>query len=113
MERTLDRHLDAVFSSPAFGACLAGDYRTVEYPLSRTRQEGGATIRESGSIDLLYRSGGRWVILDYKTNRIASAADRAALEREYEPQIRGYAEAFTALTGEPAEGRLLFTDAGE
>jgi ATP-dependent exoDNAse (exonuclease V) beta subunit len=49
-----------------------------------------------GAVDLLYRDGGEWVVVDYKTDRVVDAA--ALLER-YTPQGAAYAVAVEAATG--------------
>jgi ATP-dependent exoDNAse (exonuclease V) beta subunit len=52
----------------------------------------------SGAIDLLYREGDRWVVVDFKTD--ADAADAGAVLRErYAPQGAAYALAVEAVTG--------------
>lgn len=64
-----------------------------------------------GQIDLtVKRLDGKWVILDYKTGCVASAAEMEEKSRRYELQILLYATAFRELTGElPAEAVLYFT----
>jgi ATP-dependent helicase/nuclease subunit A len=52
----------------------------------------------SGAIDLLYRDGGEWVVVDYKTDR---GADDGVLRERYTPQGAAYAVAVEAATGEP------------
>jgi len=49
-----------------------------------------------GAVDLLYRDGGEWVVVDYKTDRVTDAA--TLLER-YTPQGAAYAVAVEAATG--------------
>ncbi len=51
----------------------------------------------SGAVDLLYRDGGEWVVVDYKTDR---DADAATLLERYTPQGAAYAVAVEAATGE-------------
>ena len=51
----------------------------------------------SGAIDLLYRDGDEWVVVDYKTDR---AADPDVLLGRYRPQGAAYAVALEAATGE-------------
>jgi ATP-dependent exoDNAse (exonuclease V) beta subunit len=54
----------------------------------------GAVV--SGAIDLLYRGGDEWVIVDYKTDR---GADADVLRERYTPQGAAYAVAVEAATG--------------
>ena len=64
----------------------------------------------SGVIDLAFREGDRWHLVNYKTDRIAGdASSRVAF---YAEQLRLYREAWQHLTGRaPSETLLLFTDA--
>ncbi|MBN2204539.1 MAG: PD-(D/E)XK nuclease family protein, partial [Thermoleophilia bacterium] len=48
-----------------------------------------------GAVDLLYRDGGEWVVVDYKTDR---EADAATLLERYTPQGAAYAVAVEAAT---------------
>jgi ATP-dependent exoDNAse (exonuclease V) beta subunit len=52
----------------------------------------------SGAIDLLYRDGGEWVVVDYKTDR---GADDGVLRERYTPQGAAYAVAVETATGGP------------
>lgn len=62
-----------------------------------------------GQMDLVFQTNrGEWVVLDYKTNRIASN-EKEALAREYEFQLGLYALIFKELYGEiPKRGVLYF-----
>jgi ATP-dependent helicase/nuclease subunit A len=50
----------------------------------------------SGAIDLVYRDGSEWVVVDYKTDR---APEADMLRERYEPQGAAYALAVEAATG--------------
>ncbi len=50
----------------------------------------------SGAVDLLYRDGQEWVVVDYKTDR---GADDGVLRERYTPQGAAYAVAVEAATG--------------
>jgi len=54
----------------------------------------GAVV--SGAVDLLYRDGDEWVVVDYKTDR---GADAGVLRKRYTPQGAAYAVAVEAATG--------------
>ena len=54
----------------------------------------GAVV--SGALDLLYREGDQWIVVDYKTDR---GADAAVLRERYTPQGAAYAVAVEAATG--------------
>jgi ATP-dependent exoDNAse (exonuclease V) beta subunit len=51
-----------------------------------------------GAVDLLYRDGESWVVVDYKTDR---ATDAVTFRARYEPQGAAYALAVEAAVGEP------------
>ncbi len=55
---------------------------------------GGAIV--SGAVDLLYRDGEQWVVVDYKTDR---GATEDVLRERYAPQGAAYAVAVEAATG--------------
>jgi ATP-dependent helicase/nuclease subunit A len=55
----------------------------------------GAVV--SGAVDLLYRDGDQWVVVDYKTDR---GADADVLRERYSPQGAAYAVAVEAATGQ-------------
>ncbi len=73
-----------------------------------------ATIR--GQIDLLYRSGGNYHIVDYKSDRV-SQEDHASLAekaKRYELQMLIYAAAVSRYTGLcPADATLYFLRTGQ
>lgn len=68
-------------------------------------------ILVQGSIDCCFVEEGRWVLLDYKTDR---SADAEALTLRYRNQLRLYALALARITGmEVGEIRLCLLCAGE
>jgi ATP-dependent exoDNAse (exonuclease V) beta subunit len=62
------------------------------------QQHGGAA---SGQIDLLYRKGERWTIVEFKTDEVRSRAgfERLLREKDYVAQARRYAAAAEQLLG--------------
>ncbi len=67
-----------------------------------------------GQMDLVFRSEKGWVILDYKTNRLAGAAGREAAVKAYSWQLGLYSLAFWKLYGEvPQRAVLYFTASHE
>ena len=71
----------------------------------------GEEIMVQGSIDCCFLEEGRWVLLDYKTDR---SADAEALTLRYRNQLRLYALALERITGLPVgEIRLCLLHAGE
>jgi len=72
---------------------------------------GNEEILVQGTIDCCFMEDGRWVLLDYKTDR---ANDAEALTLRYRNQLRLYALALEKITGVPVkEIRLCLLLAGE
>ena len=70
-----------------------------------------AEILVQGAIDCCFIENGRWVLLDFKTDR---SDDAAALTQRYQDQLRLYALALERITGiEVAEIRLCLLRSGE
>ncbi len=59
-------------------------------------------VLAEGVVDLAFREADGWTVVDFKTDREIEA-QRAS----YEAQVRLYARAVSAATGEPARGALL------
>ena len=72
---------------------LAADEVYCEVPFCR---KNGSEIWH-GIMDVVYRTGEQWYILDYKTN-----ADAHDLDVKYQEQLAAYVEAFHDLTGHTA-----------
>jgi ATP-dependent exoDNAse (exonuclease V) beta subunit len=96
----------AAFAHPllvrAAAAAARGECRR-EAPITQ-RLEDGSVV--DGTVDLAFREptaeGAAWTVVDFKTD-----ADPARLRARYEAQIRLYARAIHAATGEPASAVLL------
>jgi ATP-dependent exoDNAse (exonuclease V) beta subunit len=56
-----------------------------------------------GVVDLAFEEGGRWIVVDYKTDWELASADEA----RYRRQVALYASAIAQATGLPAEGILM------
>lgn len=54
----------------------------------------------------------RWLVADWKTN-LVTPGEGGHLRRIYEPQLRAYAEALHAMTGQPVEAGVYSTCTGE
>ncbi len=54
---------------------------------------------ETGSIDLLYHRGGKWTLVDFKTDRVKDEAawQRVLAEKDYTKQVRQYGTAVERL----------------
>jgi ATP-dependent helicase/nuclease subunit A len=65
-----------------------------------------------GVIDLVFRENGNWVIVDYKTDRVAGDLDGHV--KYYAPQVKLYARAWERLSKETVgNAYLYFTGPGE
>ena len=69
-----------------------------------------ALPHDTGVIDLLYRSGGGWTIVDFKTDEVRSIAEmRDTIEREkYAEQVQRYRDAIAPQIGQRPRAKLVF-----
>jgi ATP-dependent exoDNAse (exonuclease V) beta subunit len=67
-----------------------------------------------GIVDLALfdREAGKWLILDWKTNRIAPD-EIETLRAQYQPQVAAYWKAITEMTGAAAEAAIYSTATGK
>jgi ATP-dependent helicase/nuclease subunit A len=65
---------------------------------------------ENRYIDLLYRKGDRWQIIDFKTDPITTPGYREDLIVKYSPQVRRYQRAVKQLLGVEAKAFICFLD---
>lgn len=80
---------------------LGADEVYCEVPFCR---KSGSNIWH-GIMDVVYRTGDQWFILDYKTN-----ADAHDLDTKYQAQLSAYVEAFHDLTGHTAKSLIYHID---
>ena len=68
-----------------------------------------------GIIDLALFSPERkeWLIVDWKTNRVAPGAEAMKLRDRYRPQLAAYCQAVNAITDMPVEAGIYATATGE
>ena len=102
-----------VSQSRIWERALAAEEKFVELPFVLCKSVGCDRPTKRivrGVIDLVFRDQSGWVIVDYKSDRISeSRLDHMA--QMYEPQIKGYCESWTEMTGEPvSEAGLYFTN---
>jgi len=88
----------AALAHPVMRAAALREHRR-EATISLAMPDGSVTI---GVLDLAYRSESSWVIVDYKTD-----AELEGRIKEYEEQVRTYARAVAAATGEAVRCVLL------
>jgi ATP-dependent exoDNAse (exonuclease V) beta subunit len=84
-----------------FAEMKASSHRRAEVPYDRINDQGQP---EHGIIDALYRKGGRWIVVDFKTDEIRddSRLERLLWNRKkgYVAQLNRYAAAVESLLGE-------------
>lgn len=88
----------------------AAEIRLHEVPYSRI-VDGRV---ENGIIDMLYRRGGTWTIVEFKTDEVRGAADLDALltETDYIAQMQRYIAAARALLGNTPRALLCLLNVG-
>jgi len=65
---------------------------------------------QTGYIDLLYRDGGGWHVIDFKTDAIGSKWERDKLVAEYRAQVERYAEVVRRFVGAEMDAAICFLD---
>jgi ATP-dependent helicase/nuclease subunit A len=102
-----------VQASALWQRALASQKRVVEIPLqvlvpAAEAGDGIAKVR-SGVIDLAFLEKGGWVIVDYKTDNVASQHLQRLVDH-YRPQVKSYADVWQKLVPQPVtEVGLFFT----
>jgi ATP-dependent exoDNAse (exonuclease V) beta subunit len=86
---------------------LASKERYHEVPYTRPLPGGRA---DSGAIDLLYRKGSEWILLDFKIDELKDALALQAAASGYRSQLERYAQAAQALLGTRPHAQLVFLD---
>ncbi|HZI64294.1 MAG TPA: PD-(D/E)XK nuclease family protein, partial [Thermoanaerobaculia bacterium] len=104
-ERLARRFLDSELARRA----RAAPEILIEEPLTLPFSDGRLL---DGVLDLAFLEPGGWVLVDYKSDRVA-AAELPARAARYRLQLALYAHAIARLTGRPvAEAHLFFLDTG-
>ena len=98
---TVERVMAAAFWQEA----MAAAERAVEVPFAVRVEAAGAVPRLlHGVIDLVFKTADGWTLIDYKTDQLAA---------HYAPQIRAYAEHWSAQLNTPTRAGLHFIRNGE
>jgi ATP-dependent helicase/nuclease subunit A len=108
--------VDALRSSPLWQRVIASDEKYAEVPFAvnvPARSVGldreGDTLLH-GTIDLVFREGGHWHIVDYKSDSTVGEGRLDSLVAYYKPQVEHYARFWGELTGAPTVAGLFFVD---
>ena len=84
---------------------LMADEVYCEVPFCYADNNGDDKVLWNGVMDVIYRVGNRWHIVDYKTN-----VDGSNLDTVYRSQLDSYTKAFREMTGEEADAATYHID---
>ena len=95
-EQRTRRLLNQLCRHPLYAEMALADERHHELPFTAP-----ATGEPAGQIDLLFRRGETWTLVDFKTDRIRDDRARESLlqERDYRAQVARYAAAVEHYLG--------------
>lgn len=102
------------FTSPLGQRMLAASQVAKEWPFSMLYEakrvyadvEDGEQLFLQGVIDTAFREDDGWVLVDYKTDRVATGDE---LRKRYASQLTIYREALATLTGEPVKETYIYS----
>jgi ATP-dependent helicase/nuclease subunit A len=99
--------LERFWSDPLWERISQAEERYHELPYTLLLPQGGMDI---GAIDLLYRDGERWTIVDFKTDELRDedALDKAV--KQYLPQLMRYRNAVRGLLNTDCQMLICFLD---
>jgi ATP-dependent exoDNAse (exonuclease V) beta subunit len=105
--RRAARMLTRFQASALHAEMAAAERRLHEVPYTNLADDG---TPESGAIDALYRADGRWVLVEFKTDRVEDPADlECKLDQEdYVQQVARYVAAAEQFLGERPKPVLCF-----
>ncbi len=103
------RLLERFQAHPLYADMCSADRRLHEAPYSLVAENGQV---ESGIVDALYQRGGRWTVVEFKTDEVRDEARLQALlaEADYLAQAERYAAAVEQLLGSRPAVILCFLD---
>ena len=105
---TVERVTTAEFWQQA----LSAEELLVEVPFAVRVEEAGVVPRLlHGVIDLAFKTADGWTLIDYKTDQLGPGVEQLAAR--YAPQIRAYADQWSAQLGTTARAGLHFIRSGE
>jgi ATP-dependent helicase/nuclease subunit A len=108
------RVVTAVQRSPLWQRAKAARERFVEVPFALMVPRADAGLDGDGDtllhgvIDLVFREGDRWYVVDYKSD--STKGRLPSLIAYYRLQVQHYTRFWSQLTGQPAVGGLFFVD---
>jgi ATP-dependent helicase/nuclease subunit A len=115
LRRVIPEALDTVervMAADFWQEAQAAEERAVEVPFAARMGDPGALPRLlHGVIDLAFRTAPGWTLIDYKTDQLGEGVDQLAAR--YAPQIRAYADHWSAQLNIPTRAGLHFIRNGE
>ena len=115
LRRVIPEALDTVervMAAEFWREAIAAEERAVEVPFAVRVEEPGVVPRLlHGVIDLAFRTADGWTLIDYKTDQLVPGID--ALAARYAPQVRAYADHWSAQLSVATRAGLHFIRSGE
>jgi ATP-dependent helicase/nuclease subunit A len=87
-----------ILRSPIWKRAEAAETRLAEVPFQVVLEEGTRPVLVRGVVDLAFVENGKWVLVDYKTDRAGGRIPRNLL-RKYVSQLETYRRAWRKCTG--------------
>ena len=99
--------VERVMTADFWREAMAAEERAVEVPFAARVEVAKATpMLLHGVIDLAFKTAAGWALIDYKTDQLGAGIDQ--LVARYAPQIRAYADHWSAQLGTPTRAGLHF-----
>jgi ATP-dependent exoDNAse (exonuclease V) beta subunit len=115
LRRVIPEALDTVervMAADFWREAQAAEERAVEVPFAvRVGDPGAPPTLLHGVIDLAFKTAAGWTLIDYKTDQLGGGVDQLAAR--YGPQIRAYADHWSAQVATPTRAALHFVRNGE
>jgi ATP-dependent exoDNAse (exonuclease V) beta subunit len=104
--------VERVMAADFWREAQAAEERAVEVPFAVRVGDPGAPPRLlHGVIDLAFKTAAGWTLIDYKTDQLGGGVDQLATR--YAPQIRAYADQWSAQLNTATRAGLHFIRNGE
>jgi ATP-dependent helicase/nuclease subunit A len=106
------RLVGTVRSSELWRRARSADECLVEVPFVVSNVENATPGLLRGAVDLVFREGNRWSIVDYKTDRATPGRLDALVDR-YRAQVESYRREWEKFSGQPTSAGLYFLGSAE
>ncbi len=100
--------VSSVTDSDIWRRALNSPMRLTEVPFEMVLEDVDPPTLVRGAIDLVFSENGGWVLVDYKTDRVATAEGVELLAKTYSPQLDLYSLAWERCTGESVKEAGLY-----